>query len=146
MGGLTRQGLSERTPARARTPQEGHRLWRVMCLHDADCFSTPGYQPGIAALAAGLWSPLATLALIALTLCGALPVHRRTARRARPKAATAHAAEANRPMVRAVSSRYEKTGSFPVRRLRQLCGELSADQEGQIGEPQPDQEHHDACQ
>lgn len=118
-----------------------------MCLHDADCFSMPGYQPGIAALAAGLRSPLATLALIALTLCGALPVQRRTARRARPEAATAHGAAANRPQgYGPVSRRYEKTGSFPVRRLRQLCVELSADQEGQIGEPQPDQEHHDACQ
>ncbi|MFD9283008.1 hypothetical protein ACFWD7_38100 [Streptomyces mirabilis] len=91
--------MSRRPPRPAPDPhpeQEGHRQWRVMCLHDADCFSMPGYQPGTA-LAAGLWSPLTILVLIALTLCGALPVYRRTARRARPEAATAHAAEANRP-------------------------------------------------
>ncbi|MER7483154.1 PRC-barrel domain-containing protein [Streptomyces sp. NPDC126510] len=41
---------------------------------------------------------------------------------------------------------YDKKHSFPVRRLRQLRVELSTDQEGQVGEPQPDQEHHDACQ
>jgi len=79
LDGLTENSGAHQGP-HAEKVEKTHSWWRVMCLTGVDYFSTLGYQPAIAAVAAGLLSPLATIVLIALTLLGALPVYRRVAR------------------------------------------------------------------
>ena len=80
--GLTRWLASgEKLNSDEQDHHETHPWYKVIWLTGVDYFSTLGYQPGIALLAAGALSPIATAILVLVTLACALPIYGEVAKR-----------------------------------------------------------------
>lgn len=107
LGHWLREGRVAATPGETHAGGQEHQApwYATLWLTGVDYFSSLGYAPGLAILAAGIVAPIATMLLVLVTFCAAVPVYSFVAKHSSE-------GEGSIKMVERLTSRWGRLGWF----------------------------------